>query len=293
MPREGEFQEQVHDALVRLHDLPYLDAHPLARRFWPEELPSGPRRGQRLQRLLLETIEELNPPDASLRPDDARRHLILVRRYIDGAAPAKVAREMAYSRRQFFRQQRRAITLLASLLWHKLPEAQPRPDRLDDLLAAEAEPVLARREPVGPLDLARGVLQAVQALADSRGIAVTADLPGSLPPLSGNRTVLRQALLQTLSDRVQQPMTQRVRLSLRAVRGAVMVEIRRYGHSMGRSTEAGAALSSARQLVEMMGGRWQGPEEDAAGDVCRLELPAEEPRVLLATTEGAWGRRRR
>ena len=285
MPSEGEFQDLVHDALARLHDLPYLEAHALARRFWPEEPGSGPRRGQRLHRLLLEGIEGLNPPNARERPDDARRYLILVRRYIDGAEPAEVAREMAYSRRQFFRQQRRAVSLLADLLWHKLPEAQPHVARNGDLLAEEAEPVLAQREPVAPLELAQGVLQAVQPLAANRGVAITADLPPNLPPLSGNRTLLRQALLQTLSDRVQEAGTRSLHLIVRPAQERVVVEIRRHGTAPEPAVAPSAALTSARRLVEMMGGRWRGPEAEAGGDVCRLELPVEKPRLLLAVED--------
>ncbi len=285
MSGQDEFLEQVHDALARLHDLPYLEAHALARRYWPDDPTSGPRRGHRLHRLLLEGIEALSPPNADERPDDARRYLILVRRYIDGAEPAEVAREMAYSRRQFFRQQRRAVALLASLLWLRLPEAQPGPDQPDDLLAAEAEPVLEQRGPVAPVELAQGVLDAVKSLADSRSVTITADPSVSLPPILGNRTLLRQALLQTLSDRVQVPGTQALRLSLCAIHGRVVVEVRRRGTATAHRHEESAALTSARRLVDMMGGRWWGPEANPGGDVCRLELPADKPRVLLAVED--------
>mgnify|MGYP005836523353 CR=1 FL=1 len=285
MSPEADFLEQVHDALGRLHDLPYLDVHPLARRFWPEEPGSGPRRGQRLQRLLLEAIEALSPVDATERLEDAKRYLILVRRYIDGAQPEEVAREMAYSRRQFFRHQRRAIALLADRLWHRLPEAQPRGESPDDLLAAEAEPVLAQRELVGPAELVEGVLQAMRPLAESRGVAMVTDLPKDLPPIFGNRTLLRQALLRTVSDRVQQPGTLRVCLRLRGSAGWVRVDIRRIGMPGRHTAETEEALSTARRLVEMQGGRWQAPEGEAYGDIYSLELPAERPRILLAVED--------
>lgn len=60
MPTEPDFLAQVRDAMNHLYDYPCLADHPLALRFWPGDL-EGPDRAQRLHRLLLESIEALNP----------------------------------------------------------------------------------------------------------------------------------------------------------------------------------------------------------------------------------------
>ena len=55
------FDELVRDALLHLDDAAYLQTHPLAQRVGNVESTSGPLRGKRLLKLLLDTIELLRP----------------------------------------------------------------------------------------------------------------------------------------------------------------------------------------------------------------------------------------
>ena len=104
-------------------------------------------------------------------------------------------RELSYSRSKFFREQRKAIAMLASLLREKLPRQEllqqtPSPIRRDDMLHAEAGRVLARRETVDPTEVVRGVLEVVRNLAEQRGVTLACDLDPGLPSVYGSRTLL-------------------------------------------------------------------------------------------------------
>ncbi|MDI7275102.1 MAG: response regulator [Anaerolineae bacterium] len=288
---QTDFLEQIRDALNHLHDYPHLETHPFALRCWPENPPEGPNRAQRLYRLLLESIESLNPPAGSARSSSQTEHyLLLVYRYVEGQEVAEVMRALGYSRRQFFREQRKALLRLAALLWQKIPQSTPTPVQTDDLLSSEAERVLAQRETVHLKDVVQGVLASVSALAEQHHVTLQAPLADRLPPVYGNRTLLRQVLLKILSELITRPDTRRVYVQAqRSGRGVTVAVSGRPQPGVPAEArtnrEEEQALNTARRLVEMMGGQWQGYESDARGSICRFSLPPDTQRILLAVED--------
>lgn len=205
MPSGDEFELQVRDALPHLYEYPYLETHPLALRFWPVLPRHGPRRAYRLSRLLLDSIEELSPPGAS--PSDishGQAYAVLVRRYVDERPITDIMRELGYSRSHYFREQKRAISLLASRLWQKLLEQNPQePDT--GLLDAEADRLLVQRDPLNPTEVITSVMEVVGRLASQHGVALAWDVSPDLPAMYGSRTLLRQVLLKALSHLISRP----------------------------------------------------------------------------------------
>lgn len=297
MLTQDELFLQVRDALHHLYDYRYLERHPLALGLWPEVAGGEPSRAQRFNRLLLESIEELNPPGApSKDASRARYYSLLVYRYVEEWAVPDIMRELGYSRSEFFRDQRQAIALLASLLREKLlqgnssspqslPSAQP-----GDVLHAEAERVLHQRETVDANQVIRGALEVVGQLAGQRDVAVECDLTCGLPSVYGSRTLLRQVLIKTLSSMITQPGVRQVRIRMRQTGRTVTAELSTRlsapDHQAGVVTGHPAPdLTSARQLVEMMGGHWQELDARPEECVCRFDLPVASERVLLAVDD--------
>jgi len=296
MSTQDEFLQQVKDGLNHLYDYAYLESHPLALRYWPEVGREGPNRAQRLHRLLLESIEELHPP-AALSKDTsrARGYFLLVYRYVEEWPLPDIMRELGYSRRQFFREQQKALAMLAALLREKLPREKlpqqaPVSAEPDDLLAAEAERVLVQREAVDPFEVIQGVMKAIGPLAEQHSVALESDLNHRLPSIHGNRTLLRQVFLKALSNLITQPGTRRVRLRMRYKGWRVIAElITEEGIPGGRSDDAvgrrGSDLDSLRRLVEMVGGQWQGIDVRPEGRTCRFDFPADSQKVLLVVED--------
>ncbi len=283
---QAEFMALVRDVLNHLHEYPYLDSHPLALRCWPESHREGPSRGQRLHRLVLETIESLAPANrAAHNEPQADRYLLLVYRYVEGRELAEVMQELSCSRRQYFRLQHKALQALATLLWERLPPPEQAAERPDDLLAHEAELVVAQREAVQVAEVVRGVVAAAQPLAQERRVALDYHLAGDAAPVHVNRTLLRQALLKLLNDLIALPGSRRVSLRAEGGRQRVTVEtkVERSG-SEREPLEAQAmpSLGLARRLVELMGGRWCGGEASPDAWCYRFELPADTQKTLLA-----------
>ena len=280
---QEEFHQQVRDALHHLYDYPYLESHPLALRYWPEVGRGGPSRAHRFSRLLLESIEELNPPGkGTVDTSHVRFCSLLVYRYVEEWPLPDILRELGYSRSQFFREQQKAITMLASVLREKLPHPVSSPAESDSLLDSEAERVLVEREAVDLTKVVQGVLEVVKHLAEKHDVALSSDLDSNLVPIYGSRTLLRQVLLKGLSDLISQPGTRRVCVRMRGERQRMVVELlTKLGGTHEVAGRPEPELESVRRLVEMMGGYWRGVEVNPDEYMCRFDFPVESEKVLL------------
>lgn len=287
MPDRDEFHQQVRDALHHLYDYPYLENHPLTLQYWPEVPRGGSSRAHRFSRLLLESIEDLNPPGkVAADASHVRFYSLLVYRYVEEWSLADILRELGYSRSQFFREQQKAITMLASVLREKLQRQMPPSDEPQSLLDTEAERVLTRHEVVDPVEIVQGVLEVVRHLAEQRDVTLTCDLAPGLPSIYGSRTLLRQVLLKGLSDLISYPDTRRICVQMCSERERLVTQLlTEHGRSDrqpgGATVNREPNLEPVRRLVKMMGGHWQGVEFGSKACVCSFDFPAESKKVLL------------
>lgn len=277
---QDHFAQQVKDALAHLYDYTHLQRHPLALLFFPYIPPEGPNRVQRLHRLLLETIEELSPPQhVPFDSPEWRGYRILSSRYVEGQSPQEIMEEMAISRRQYFREQRKALQALVSLLREKLPGTEERTiDAQNSPLQAEAERIMDQQQSIALDEIVKGVLQAIHPLAEGKRVAVSCHMASNLPTIYANRTLLRQVFIQALSRLITSPEVHRVHLSVRRGGRWIIVQIEGTSAS-GERTGGPWPVESVRQLVEMLRGKWTDRSKDGR---LRFALPTNEPRTLLA-----------
>jgi CheY-like chemotaxis protein len=291
MLSKDEFRRQVRDALHHLYDYPYLERHPLALRCWPEVGRGGPSRAHRFNRLLLESIEELNPPgEVAVDTSHVRFYSLLVDRYVEERPLPEIMRKLGYSRSQYFREQQKAITMLASVLRERLLQQAPSSTEPDNLLDAEAERVLVQREAVDPVGVVKGVLEAVNHLARQYGVALTGDFGPRLPPIYGSRTLLRQVFLKVLSNLIIQPGARRVHIRIRHERQMVAAELMiEPGLPDSRPDDADGRrmpdMDAVQRLVEMAGGHWRGFEVRPDGCICRFDFPVDNQKILLVVED--------
>ncbi len=286
MLSRDEFHQQVRDALHHLYDYPYLEGHPLALRFWPEVKPGGPSRAHRLSRLLLESIEALNPPgQVTADTSHARFYSLLVYRYVEERPLSDIMRELGYSRSQFFREQQKAITMLASVLWERL-EQQASVAHEPDSLDTEAKRVLAQCEAVEPAEVVRGVLEVVRHLAEQHGVTLACELDPKLTTVYGSRTLLRQVLVRTLSTLISHPGTERICVRMRCEGQRLLTDLItklcESDYHLGEiATQCAAELEPARHLVEMVRGHWSGVRIRPGECTCSFDFPVDSRKTLL------------
>ena len=172
MSGQDEFFQQVKDALNHLYDYSYLERHPLALQFWPNSDQTDANRFPQLHRLLLESIEALNPPTSRTKGNSRTEYyFLLVYRYVEEWPVEDIVQKLGYSRRQFFRKQQKAIELLAAQLSEQLPEPAIKPENaLDD----EVDRILSRRRAIDSNEVIQGVLDVVKPLAKEYHVTLTA-----------------------------------------------------------------------------------------------------------------------
>ncbi|MFC1976104.1 response regulator [Chloroflexota bacterium] len=293
MADQDEFIQQVRDVLNHLYDYPYLENHPLTLRRWPESGITGPNRAQRLHRLLLETIEALHPPTAPAKDtSQARCYHLLVYRYVEEQPLEDIMAEFGYSRRQFFREQKKAIEMLAASLYEKLPQSPAPSTKSNDALEDEVERVLARRRAIDITEIIEGVLEVAHHLAEQAGVVLACNVDTPLPSIYGTRTLLRQVFLNALSNLIKCPGSQQINLKVYAKKQRVVTELMAQVDPSNSSSlddedhqSQGPDLEAVRRLVESVDGHWLGLEVQREGYQCRFDFPTDSQKVLLVVED--------
>jgi CheY-like chemotaxis protein len=197
-PVPQQFSGQVHDLLAHLFDPVRLQEHPLVDTLVGRDVGDSQARAQGLREVVLSAIGDLRPPSGTPQDDPAYRPYAIIRqRYADGFTREEVQRNLAISRRQFFREQQRALDALVRLLWERrLPEAGA-------TLAADAVEegldqleVSVRAFEIGPS--ARQAVAAVKRLADGKGVALLFEDPHAAL-VYADEAVTRQLVIGVLS----------------------------------------------------------------------------------------------
>ncbi len=204
------FQQEVQKALENLRDPIRLGSLPIRNVLLPEE--SSGEDGWALSRFLLRSISDLEPPDHDAMLWPARRHRILTLRYVSGLSPAKVADEMAISRRHFYRLLNRALEEFATYLWNNARETAGEFVGREQGDQAETSAELVRREAAALNEndsqpdvrhIVRRVLDLLAPVAERLGVEITTDLPQTAVLIDVHPEILRQFLLALLSNMMQ------------------------------------------------------------------------------------------
>jgi predicted ATPase/DNA-binding CsgD family transcriptional regulator len=124
-PEWIDFRARVHRALARLHDPPGLETLALASLARARRGADSGTAGQALRRDVLDAIDALRSTGASAGASHAdRAHRLLTARYLHGTPIADVQRDLAVSRSEYFREQGRAVTAIAAVLWERWAGAE-------------------------------------------------------------------------------------------------------------------------------------------------------------------------
>src|SRR5438046_1445962 len=106
-PGDVDFGRHVREVLLRLHDLAYLETHPLASRVDAPWDGRPLRQGKVLRDSLLSAIDDLKPaPDLPPTSHAWRGHQILTLRYVEALDAAAVRARLAISKSEFQRDHR-------------------------------------------------------------------------------------------------------------------------------------------------------------------------------------------
>src|SRR5262249_48676753 len=115
--RKSAFGRQVRDALLHLHDLPYLQTHPLAAALLEPPQDRAANAGRLLQRRLLDAIDALQTGSGHAAASPfVRGHRLLQLRYVDGLEIPDVCDQLGLGESQYHRVHGRCLEAIVSLL---------------------------------------------------------------------------------------------------------------------------------------------------------------------------------
>ena len=277
-----EFIRQVHELLPHLFDPVRLHEHPLAGQLVSPDVTDPMARSQSLREVVLAAILDLRPPPG-VPPDDpaCRPYAIIHQRYADGFSREEVQRNLAISRRQFFREQQRALDALTRVLWQRRiaslgtgPSGAAADEELEHLhIQHRAFDIEAS---------ARQAISAVRGLADSRGVALSLSTAG-VPLAYGDEAVTRQLIVGVLSLLAQGYGQRYLEVAFERHENALRLHFR--GVLPGADIEQlGAAVASLRRLAT---------RTDASltlsdtGQAIILSLPLAPARVVVVVDDNA------
>ena len=215
-PSRAEFDQQVVDLYGHLYDLVYLRTHPLVGTLVPDPSLRRKEKAWQLHDLLLNVIQELDPgPQAPAFSREWRRHRLMVLRYVDGMDPQVVAREIAVSRRQFYREHDAGLAAVADILWDRyvvhpstprpaVPTAEEDSSPGDlELLRLEAARLAQGERYTNVAEVVQGVLCLLEDRLQQLDLQVDLVLPETLSPVSIDKGLLRQILVGVLGYLVE------------------------------------------------------------------------------------------
>ncbi len=280
------FVQWLRQALDNLYDTHAIQRSPLADLFGQEQM-TRLLKGQNLRKVLLQCIQSLGETKLPNSSPDWLAYRILEMRYLDGLPVDEIAIELSISKSQFFRDQARAVNLLADMAWDHYQALANHPAEqisLTEKNLAEAEAKRlsdqSAREMVDLDQLVEDLHSTLERLGQP-GFwkAGTAAKQHALLP-SANRVMLRQAVL-ILSGWA----------ASRYPHGELSLETFRRSGSMGltlrvsgKASEDGAAddrsMEIAGELLAALGGKLTIAEQPGAWQAS-LEWSNAEPVVLV------------
>jgi CheY-like chemotaxis protein len=278
------FLKQVRDVLAHLYDYPYLQTHPLIGHFRTPDGLDARGRMRFLRSLILEAVEGMSPgPRVPFRSRRARAYDVLNLHYVEGLMVQEVARELAISERQVYRDLRRAERHLTALLrLRRRPAEESGRDRVPtEVVRAEAERLREDGDEVEIAPLLQRALGSVARLAKQRRVSLAVAAPTVPVTVRTHRMISQQALVSVLSHAIQHAAPDRdVTLSIAARRGGVEVRVS-YVASADVPGGWRASLTTPQQLVELQGGKWEAIEGPDGQRLISFTLGADSRSTVL------------
>jgi len=262
-----------------------------------------------LRRALIDAIESLHPNEGTPRDSKTWRvYHILRRRYTEQLSQREVASDLGLSIRQLQREEHLARQVLADHLWATYHlEIQPNdspPVGAGDKAALPTEARVPTRaqelewlsdsvsvQTIEVGEVIRDVLGLLVPLIESAQVSVEHMAPPSLPRVSLKVPLLRQALLDIISEAIRRVPGGRVRLLYDTLPQQVSVLVCASSAEAVSidSPESREGLEMAAQLVQLCGGMIE--IVPAADQACvfavRLTLPSTDQVTVLMIDDNA------
>lgn len=297
-----EFVRLVRSALAYLYDHAHMQNHALVSILDLDTKGDRVTRSQELRRILLDCIEAIGPDNVGAgQSETARAYAILTYRYVDGLSMEEITEKLALSQRQTYREHRRGVKAVASLLWDfkqaNAKDSPPSPTVAGNRLeAAQIEIERFQHTINAELLQLQPILEDVLALLALRsqqtGIQINLLSPDTWPLLIVDRVMMRQALLNLLSYALDVA-HRNLAVSVTHKQDEIQIEVYELEEPGQLKPDAlttrkreGVSLTVTKSLIEAQGGRFDFGEQ-AGRWRARIGIPPPDRPTVLVIDDNA------
>ena len=273
-PSFQEFLDELHKVLRHLYEPAELRRSKLAGRFGIDRKTDSVSS---LRWIIIENIQALKPDSRAPRDSSGwRLYQVLTYRFVDQTNQQDVAKELALSVRQLRRLEKAAVETLAEILISRYPtqtqtqlshegttQAQsnpPQPVKYPGLLPDEEFEWLKQAYIVESIEfctLINSLIQTIDPLVNINRVTIQCNIPTSTGKISGQSTILRQALLNILTAAILSSPRGEVRIDAQVDQQGVKVSIHATSNVVlepSLEKEILDSLQLANHLLELSGG---------------------------------------
>ncbi len=195
-----EFEIQVKDSLTNIYDFASLETHPLAVFFSTFQSGYESAKGEFLRKLLIETIESLNPGEKTYDVNATawRIYIILAKRYVEGLPSLEVANILSMSERQYRRYLKKGVQSVAFILWDRFVQKKQR-DGAENLAEGTGASFNVNREEIELADVIQGVNHVLAKRFVDEDVRVDIETLLSPALVESDRIILRQILIEIVN----------------------------------------------------------------------------------------------
>jgi CheY-like chemotaxis protein len=289
VPEQEEFIRLVHDALLHLYDIAYLQSHPLLQLLGFASEPDKHTRTHRARKMILDAIEA-NKPTRGVPASSPlwRSYAILQKRFIDGRSPSETMAQLGLGKSQFFLEQKRAVEMLATYLQTHLP-GELKETGAQANLASETDRLVrdCTGEQVEVTEILLSIATLVAPLFDRSGIALEIKNTDLLTVDGSDRVLLRQSILVLLSFLAENRVCKNTQAALYdlGTRKGIRFTLQEPSQKVRADLEQMHGLETCRQLAESAGGHLSIHIEDSKSWTIHLEWTGGQDQILLVVDD--------
>ena len=280
------FSSYIREALSRFYDPAHLQTHPLVDLLLLRNIPQE-TKGQALRQMLAETIESLRPdPAVPFGRPEWLSYRVMRLRYMESLSQDEICQELGIGRTSCYRHHQEALEAVVSILWERVGRnaaAEGAALAPGELAREEAVKVAraAQREAVSLSEILEGVKLTIQPLAERQGIALAIKAPPSLPVTYGDPAMLRQIVLNVLTEGMALAAGRTLELRVTLGDREAIWQVRGLDElRIGDLAQGAGSFLVSRSLLSVYGGRFWIEREEGAF-VLSFAVPTARPWTVL------------
>ena len=207
-------------------------------------------------------------------------------RYIECLPLKDACQELGLGRTSFYNYHKKGLAAVVSILWAEYQRRRTQEQESSSESLAEEEAVRiarsAQRQPVSLGDLLQSIRSLVMELAQAQGLILNIDAPPILPMGYGDPALLRQAILNMLTEGFKCTKGESLALEVRLEGEETIWRLKGLEPAkVAEALEQAPGLAIGRKLLHVYGGKLYSEKLSSKETILVATIPAIKPKTVL------------